>query len=356
MIGFVVSYVRHAMLPLLTFDLPWVERPVLPMLDTNLSKRDAIPPHFWGLLYDSWKPPAPGEGASIFVTGLESRGPDNQRKRAYMAAMTPDLYDVVYRPKVLEFWDRLFAPQNSGRPLMGLYLDQYMDLFFDLHLGVSGEQVPREAKEFGLAINTVIAYADPRKWVVFKNYLGVRRRRKVVTGWIRDRIADIIEARRPGAKTFVYYWFANGISDADMEAEVLLSFFAMSQWGTALAGVTTRLCGADPVIMDEFSRAMQAGEDVALKRFVMELLRDISPNIGAFSRAKELQPPAVGPSGGYTITPLRDTSYDPKHWVNPDQFDPDRYGAVPASDQNRRKHRRPRETAVPVRDQEVPRW
>lgn len=317
------NYARYALLPLLKFSLPWVERPVLPMIDTTLSKQDALPPHFWGLMYDDWKPPAPGKGHSLFMTGLENRGPDNMRKRQYMAALTPDLYGAVYRSKVQAFWDHLFEPKNVGKPLLQLYFDRYVDLFFTLHFG-GNDIVPLEVKRFGLAFNTVIAYADPRKRVVFKNYLVVRRHMSFVRAWVREQIAAVAAGVPGTEQSFAYFWLKNGISEADVEAEVFLNFIALSQWGTTLAGVAARLSG-DRDILCEFAKAMKAGDDGVLsdvKYFVMELMRDISPNVGAFSRTKTKEPP--GPDG-YSLTPLRTTSYDPIHWSSPEIFDPGRY-------------------------------
>ena len=34
---------------------------------------------------------------------------------------------------------------------------------------------------------------------------------------------------------------------------------------------------------------------------------------------------------GYIVTPHTETSFDPRHWSNPEQFDPDRYNHVPTS-------------------------
>jgi hypothetical protein len=36
--------------------------------------------------------PRPENGVTVFLQGLEKRGPDNRRKRIYMSVLTPDLY------------------------------------------------------------------------------------------------------------------------------------------------------------------------------------------------------------------------------------------------------------------------
>ena len=84
-----IQYIRHV-LPLLLESVPLAERPAVPMIDTTLSKQNALPPDLWGLLYDSWKP-TPKDGSTVFLTGLENRGPDNLKKRIYGSALTPDL-------------------------------------------------------------------------------------------------------------------------------------------------------------------------------------------------------------------------------------------------------------------------
>ena len=37
--------------------------------------------------------------------GLEKRGPDNRRKRIYMSAVTPDLYQGMYQQTIVDFFD-----------------------------------------------------------------------------------------------------------------------------------------------------------------------------------------------------------------------------------------------------------
>ena len=54
------------------------------MIDLPLTKQDAIPWDFWGMLYEDWKP-TPSDGVTVFLEGLENRGDNNLRKRIYFA-------------------------------------------------------------------------------------------------------------------------------------------------------------------------------------------------------------------------------------------------------------------------------
>jgi hypothetical protein len=99
------------------------ERPVLPMIDVNFSKENALPFDLWGLIYEGWKP-TPADGVTVFLQGLEERGDNNLRKRIYFSAVTPDLYRPMYGNKVVAFFDRLLEAQYAGKPFMRHYLDR----------------------------------------------------------------------------------------------------------------------------------------------------------------------------------------------------------------------------------------
>ena len=118
------------------------------MIGVNLTKEDALPADLWGLISETWKPD-PQKGVTVFLQGLEKRGPDNRRKRIYMSAMTPDLYRSMYGEKVTRFFDALLDKKNAGRPLMRPYLENYWDLYWDLHLGVKGEGIPDRVRQIG---------------------------------------------------------------------------------------------------------------------------------------------------------------------------------------------------------------
>jgi hypothetical protein len=90
---------------------------------------------------------------TVFLQGLEKRGPDNLRKRIYFSGVTPDLYKPMYSPKVVAFFDRLMEQEFAGKPFMRHYLDYYFDLYWDLHLGVTGDAIPFEVRQIGGAKN-----------------------------------------------------------------------------------------------------------------------------------------------------------------------------------------------------------
>ncbi|WP_027231381.1 hypothetical protein [Phyllobacterium sp. UNC302MFCol5.2] len=83
-----------------------------------------------------------------------------------MSAVTPDLYREKYGDKVTGFFDKLMSEANAGRPLMRVYLDSFWDLYWDLHLGVTGQEIPERVRQIGESFNTVLAYRDPTQRTV----------------------------------------------------------------------------------------------------------------------------------------------------------------------------------------------
>ncbi len=95
----------------------------------------------------------------------------------------------------------------------------------------------------------------------------------------------------------------------------------------------------DPAARSWFARTMADGPDEAdggafapLDRFVMELFRTISLNGGSLSIVSALR--GLEPRGGSLVTPHPPASRDPRQWLNPDEFDPDRYKSAPTSVDN----------------------
>ncbi len=78
------DYVEHAVIPFFLTSFYEGERPMLPMIDVNFSKENALPYDLWGLIYHDWRP-TPEEGVTVFLQGLEKRGDNNLRKRIYFS-------------------------------------------------------------------------------------------------------------------------------------------------------------------------------------------------------------------------------------------------------------------------------
>ncbi len=343
--GFDAAYAENAIAGFLHTSLFAGERPFIPMIDETFSKQSALPYDLWGLLYDGWAPD-PDAGTSVFLTGLDKRGPDNRRKRIYISALTPDLYRTMYAEKVEQFWSRLFEPQNEGKPLMRRYLDHYFDLFWDLHLGVKPGGIPPEVRQIGESFNTVIAYRDPTQPIVYENYMKVRALRGPLMKWVSEGIQNVMGGKvEAPEKTFVYYWSKNGGGGEDFRYrdvvfECFHNFGAVSQWGDMLYNIMLRLekSTGDASAKAWFKKTMEGDFDDAgggaftpLERYTMELFRIVSSNGGSISSVQPLglrQPDRHG----YAITPQKAASYDPRHWKDPLEFDPTRYESAPVSD------------------------
>jgi len=60
------DYVEKAVIPFFLTSFYEGERPMLPMIDVNFSKENALPYDLWGLIYHGWRP-TPEEGVTVFV-------------------------------------------------------------------------------------------------------------------------------------------------------------------------------------------------------------------------------------------------------------------------------------------------
>jgi hypothetical protein len=304
------TYVENAVVPFFLTSLYAGERPLLPMIDLNLSKENALPHDLWGLLYKDWKP-TPEDGVTVFLQGLEKRGDNNLRKRIYFSAVTPDLYRPMYGDKIVAFFDQLMAPQFADKPFMRHYLDYYFDIYWDLHLGVKGEAVPSQIRQIGEAFNTVLAYRDPLQPIVYENYMTVRNLLDFLKQWIDERVEEIAAGSIANPeKTMVWYWLKNAgngehFGKKDIVFECFHNFVAFSQWGNTIFGIMSRLGedGGDPEVRDTFQKTMTGDYDNAngapytpLELFVMELFRTISPNGGSISAIHDARTSAYGES------------------------------------------------------------
>ncbi len=352
------DYVEKVVIPFFLTNLYEGERPMLPMIGVNFSKENALPYDLWGLITHDWRP-TPEAGVTVFLQGLEKRGPNNLRKRIYFSAVTPDLYKPMYSAKVVAFFDKLMNQQFANKPFMRHYLDYYFDLYWDLHLGVTGDAIPFEVRQIGESFNTVLAYRNPLLPITYDNYMIVRERLDFLKSWIDDRLADIESGKTKNSeKTIAWYWLKNAgdgshFAKKDVVFECFHNFVALSQWGNSIFGIMSRLSedGGDPAVRALFQKTMSGNFDNAngvtfspLELFVMELFRVISPNGGSISAIKDARTSGYGASPqerfgfplerhSYVSTPHTSTSMDPAHWKDPSAFDPTRYLGVPTSAQ-----------------------
>lgn len=341
------EYVENVVRPFFAQHAAQGETPSLPMIELELSKDLAVDDYSWGLLYDSWRPTPEADGISVFIQGYEKRGQANARKKIYMSATSPDLYEPFYRPKVARFLEDLLEPSVAGQPFMRHYTESYFDLYWDLHLGVRGDDVPSEVHEIGQAFNKVIGFENPTLPEVYESYMRVRELRPFLIEWIDERVQDVIDGKidRPEA-TFVHRWLANAgdgtnFRRKDITFECFHNFLAFSQWGNTIYNIVALLSrdGGDSQVKEWFERTMaepesaNGGEFSALDRFVMELFRVISPNPGSESTATPVrQFLPTGPE--LVLTSHAAASNASRHWDDPEAFNPDRYQAVATSDRN----------------------
>jgi hypothetical protein len=145
------------------------------------------------------------------MQGYENRGPNNERKKIYVSAVTPDLIATRYRGELTRFFERLFANANAGKPLMHTYFDNYYDLYWNLHVGVTGDAIPPEVRQFSAAFNAVLGFLYPTSDIAHENYMRARETRHALKDWLDTRVQAIIDGEVPNAdRTFVYYWLKNG--------------------------------------------------------------------------------------------------------------------------------------------------
>jgi hypothetical protein len=238
----------------------------------------------------------------------------------------------------------LFDDKAAGQPLMARYNDGFFDVYWNLHLGAKGDEVPQAVREFGASFNAVLAYRDPRQRIVYDNYMKARALRKEFNEWVDARLKDIASGKLANSeKTFAYWWIKNGAGsehfrEKDIAFECFHNMLAMAQWGVVLYRFMEKLSEdrGDQVIQAVFKKTMENGPDNAgssafspLDRFVMELFRTIPINPGSNSTIKSLQKPS---ETTLIRTPHVATCLDPRHWNKPNEFNPDRYLSVPTSD------------------------
>ena len=164
------DYVEKAVIPFFLTSFYEGERPMLPMIDVNFSKENALPYDLWGLIYHDWRADPRG-GRDGFSSGSRKTRRQQPSQENLLFGVTPDLYKPMYGAKVVAFFDKVLDQQFANKPFMRLYLDYYFDLYWDLHLGVTGDDIPFEVRQIGEAFNTVLAYGNPMLPITHDNYM-----------------------------------------------------------------------------------------------------------------------------------------------------------------------------------------
>jgi hypothetical protein len=173
---------------------------------TQTQAEKAVPVQLWGMLYEGWTPNPEEEGRTVFMQGFDGRGPNNERKRIYVSATTKDLVDTKYRGKLVAFFDKLFANANNGEPIMGPYFEHYYDLYWNLHVGATENEIPAEVRQFSAGFNTVLGYWFPTSVEVREAYAQARNTREALKAWLDVRVQAILDGKQPDAdRTFVHY-------------------------------------------------------------------------------------------------------------------------------------------------------
>lgn len=321
------DYITNVVIPYLFISEHFDQfpKPALPILDKEeLNKQDALPDHYWGLLYHDWAL-KPEDGTSVFITGYDQRGEYNKQKRIYYSAVTPNLYTEKYHSKVSSYFEELLSSSNasttdSPKPLMRIYLDTYFGLYWDLHLGIADPE--QDYKDIGTSFNAVLAYGNPLNKTFFDNYMRVRELREGLGKWVEDHLGSA--AQDP--TTFVYYWSKNKaqeFEDKDIVFECFHNFVAFSQWGHTIYKII-ELLSENEHVKGLFQLTMQNPDGLGyesftnLDLFVMELFRYTYPNDGSISKQ-------LDEKYGYTKTSHVDEEGSTIHWTDPTQFNPDRY-------------------------------
>jgi len=336
----------------------------LPMIEENYKKFGGSAPHMRGLLWDNWQYPV-NEGTTVFLQNYEDRGPDNLKKKAYFSGLTTDLYERYYEPKVKAFFTDMLSSENQNQPLMQKYEDGYLNLYWDLHLHVSPENVPDFATTIGLdfincwAIFTPIIPDNIELARSFKkSYENVRELRPTLLNWVSENVQAIRDNPDSFQECFVHYWLKNdgmgegAFTNEDITFECFHNYLALSQWGHTIYR-TMQLLRRDnqsedaQLVQQRFEEVMlQADiEDERgfspLDYYTFELFRIITPNgasISAFDATGQYSDNIYELNAHSHVT----MAHSPIHWDDSElqedgsykaPFNPDRYQDAPMSDE-----------------------
>src|SRR5215475_465699 len=230
------DYVAGSVIPYLKSEIYQGEPPLLPMIEPAMSKEDALPCQFMGLLYDSWAPNSEKEGGTIFTTAYEKRGPHNLRKKIHMSALTPDLIETKYRDKIVRFFEQFLAESHDGKPMLENYFDNYFNLYWDFFVGARPDEIPDAVRQYSAAYSAAFGYWYPTFEIMQQSYMQARKWRRATREWVDDRVQKIADGKLPNADgTFVYYWLKNAGSGEyfrriDIIFECCFTLLANSHW------------------------------------------------------------------------------------------------------------------------------
>jgi hypothetical protein len=114
-------YVENAVVPFFLTSLFEGERPLLPMIDLNFSKENALPHDLWALLYDDWKP-TPAAGSPSFCRGWRNVATIIFANES-TSQQSRQICTVRHRDNVTTFFNRLMSAEFANKPFMRHYLD-----------------------------------------------------------------------------------------------------------------------------------------------------------------------------------------------------------------------------------------
>jgi hypothetical protein len=367
------EYFENVILPALTFMFSTNDDLIFPDISRGFTKQDAVPRFMWGVIWDDWAR-QPDDGTSIFLQGYENRGDANRKKAAYFSALTPDLYPTKYAPKVDFFISNLLSESNEQKPFMGLYTENYLNLYWNLHLDVKPEEIPDYAKGVGSAFITCLALVFPinpddhGKMKEYKtNYMYVRENRAKLNDWVGKHFRNIKANPQDFTNTFVHYWIENsgegagGYEEKDIVFECFHNYLALSQWGNAFYNMVNLLRednqDAEAQVIQTYFKEMMNGDYSAkasksdsnafskIDFFIAELMRVIMPNTGSISRMQQEQDGVGGKIDQTIIYDHVAIGNSPLHWADAVSttkdgvttwkapFNPERYADVPGSNE-----------------------
>lgn len=324
-------YLRDSLLRVIPFlfrYLKGTDTLLLPIIDAKkFSKFGPFPKSLIEFFYIN-KPYDPlRDGRSIFFTDLNDRGKNNERKKIYYSATTPDEI-IHYRSAMQNFSRQIQKKENRGQPFLKLYRRYYMDLFWKVHLGLFEKDVPKPVREFSQSAQYVMGNYRPLSLTRYRNYRILLKNRGAYYQWMREQIQLIscAEEGSPRSKSFVYHWLKNkteeeSFSEKDIAIEGIHNIFSFTFPAVSIYKIIKESVEGNESVNRWFSHLREhingenpRSEDF-LDHFIMEVFRYTNPIGSVASRV-------IGKNQfAQTLLSNRSTL----HWENPDDFNPDRF-------------------------------